>query len=315
MGEFPYVLGNNAPGFPHAFVGSAEPWNIYVGRIHFRSLVGRLDQSAYAPSVPDSARRRAAAGFVAVFTPAMLKGLEVGGTRFFHQVWPATGISRKEWTLPWHSAFSKVLTRQNELDGDFNQLASAFARWVFPRSGLEVYGEFGREDHSWNARDMILEPDHSATMGLGARKAWLRGNALLVAGFETLNARSNTLAHHRGGEGGWYLNTFIKQGHTNLGQILGAPIGVGGFSGTSLSFSHLAAGRETRVKWSRTVRQDNPDEPAFGTPDVIYEVLLERTRVLGKLEYAWGLGADYEHHRDFAGNKTNLSALARLTRW
>ena len=50
-----------------------------------------------------------------------------------------------------------------------NQLASLWFRWAPPGSGFDVYGEFGREDFAADLRDLILEPDHSASTNLGFR--------------------------------------------------------------------------------------------------------------------------------------------------
>ena len=36
--EFPYILGNNAAGFPQAFVGTAHPLDLWLLRVHFRLL-------------------------------------------------------------------------------------------------------------------------------------------------------------------------------------------------------------------------------------------------------------------------------------
>ena len=47
--EYPFLLGNNAPGFAHAFIGTSGPLNVYVGRLSARVIYGRLEQSAYSP--------------------------------------------------------------------------------------------------------------------------------------------------------------------------------------------------------------------------------------------------------------------------
>jgi hypothetical protein len=76
------VLGANAPGFVHAFVGTSRPLNVLVGRVHARVVAGRLEQSAWAPPGSDA---RAGTGVVATFMPRGVPGLELGATRFFHR--------------------------------------------------------------------------------------------------------------------------------------------------------------------------------------------------------------------------------------
>ena len=44
-----FLLSNNAPGFPHLFLGTGDPVNIWVGQLQARVFWGRLDQSAYSP--------------------------------------------------------------------------------------------------------------------------------------------------------------------------------------------------------------------------------------------------------------------------
>jgi hypothetical protein len=38
--EFPFLLGTNAPGFPHLFITTGESWNLWLARVHSRGLWG-----------------------------------------------------------------------------------------------------------------------------------------------------------------------------------------------------------------------------------------------------------------------------------
>jgi hypothetical protein len=144
----PIILGNNAPGFLHAFAGSSEPWNVLIGRGHGRLVWGRLEQSPYS-SVPDSIGSRFMAGLVGTFQPRGFPGLEVGASRFFHLRWPEEGLTSEHLLKPLEAFYKGALramrpdtTTRDELDREEdNQLASVFFRWVFPKSGWEVYGE------------------------------------------------------------------------------------------------------------------------------------------------------------------------------
>jgi hypothetical protein len=124
-------------------------------------------------------------------------------------------------------------------------LLSTFFRWVHPRSRVEVYGEFGREDRSQNVRDLIAEPDHASGILVGLQRVF-SANADVLSAFraEVLNTRVTHLGNVRP-ELLPYVHGSIVQGHTQLGQVLGAPGGAGG-GGFTLSYE-----RHTRTRsWS-----------------------------------------------------------------
>ena len=84
--EYPFLLGNNAPGFPHVFLRSSSPFPVLIGRAHMEVIYGRLDQSSFSPvtgskfysSRLEIGRVRFASGLIATFQPRGLDGLEVG---------------------------------------------------------------------------------------------------------------------------------------------------------------------------------------------------------------------------------------------
>ncbi len=55
--EHPLLLGSNAPGFLHAFLGTSEPVDVWIGSLHGRVVYGRLRQSGYSrtPRAPEAA--------------------------------------------------------------------------------------------------------------------------------------------------------------------------------------------------------------------------------------------------------------------
>jgi hypothetical protein len=319
MTEFPYLLGNNAPGFPHVFVGSPVPWNVWIGRVHARVVYGGLAQSSYTDIV-GAARGRLASGIVAVFTPRGAPGLELGATRFFHTVWPDSGIGSRELRRPFETFFKSNL-RSTHRDAEENQLASVFGRWVLPHSGFEVYGEYGREDHNADTRDLVQEPDHDATYALGLQKAWTRpsGSIIAVRG-ELVNSALSTLARHRE-QIGPYIHYGIRQGHTNRGQLLatGFAAGTGG-SGTSVRLERYTESGSESVQWYRLVLQDRSSATAMSARcytaclDVQYVLRAERLRAYGKVELRYSLAFVYEMNRDFTHDAINWNPQVEL-RW
>ena len=260
MSEFPYVVGNNAAGFPHAFFGTASPRDVWIGRVHASVLYGRLDQTEYSP-VKTGSPFRLGSGAVVVYEPRFLPGLEVGAARFFHTPWPDSGgLTRDDFFHLFETFIKARITKilqprpDNNQSAD-NQLASVFARWVLSRSGAEVYAEFGRGDHNWNARDLFVEPEHSSVIGFGFRKAFRVDGGVRAIRFETFNYEDGTLARHRG-QSGAYVHGFTLQGHTQLGQLMGTGIASAGGAAALAAYEDFTTSGVTRWTWSRLVTLD-----------------------------------------------------------
>jgi hypothetical protein len=325
MELYPYILGGNAPGFPHVFVGTNRPLSIWIARIHAKIVWGELQQSAFSPvtgtsyysSVVESGTKRFMSGIVGTIQPRGVPGLELGGARFFHSVWPREGLPRSYFTKPFEAIFKKALGSAGFADGSDagvgdNQLASVFARWVFPSSGFEFYGEYGREDHNYDFRDFIQEPDHSRAYGMGLRKVVTADSSHLTAvRAELINFQLPTLARHRG-EGGTYTHTVIRQGHTNRGQLLGADTGIGTGAGSTLAWdSYSPRGRWT-IAWVRTVRQEDGKYYLNGvenqrSSDVLNALSAERATTSTTREFASKLSLVRELNRNFDHDSWNVN--------
>ncbi|MDB4877443.1 MAG: hypothetical protein JWM41_3889 [Gemmatimonadetes bacterium] len=314
--ESPLILGNNAPGYLHASIGTAHPVNIGVGSVHGHVVWGRLEQSPYASiQGPDSLRFMS--GFVGVFEPKGIPGLELGAARFFHSPWPTNGLSHASFSRPFEGILKASLestTNPTGVDAD-NQLASVFARWAFPQSGLEVYGEYGREDHNIDSRDLWQEPDHDAGYTIGLQRGWHHSSsALLVVRGEVLNTRLSALGQGRL-QAPWYVHGVLTQGHTELGQLLGAPGGFGGSGATVALDSYSPNGRWT-IRWDRIARAEgraNDGSPIPATSDILHSVGLEREIVRGPISYILQAHAVWDLNRDLAGDRfnSNLTATVR----
>ena len=330
MELYPYIVGANAPGFPHAFLGTSTPLPIWIGNLHGRVVWGRLDQSAYSPvtgtgyysSVMESGTRRFMAGAVGIFEPRGLPGLEIGVARFFHSVWPRTGIPREYLTKPFEGILKGSLRGSagfvsgSDVGVGDNQLASAFFRWLFPSNGFETYGEYGRDDHSADVRDLVQEPDHSRTFGLGVRKT-ISSDSARLSGFraELINYETPTLARHRS-EGGIYIHTVLRQGHTNRGQLLGADAGVGAGGAFMLAWDSWTNHGRATYALTRTIRQqtgtfyiDGVVNPRVN--DVLYAATAERSRVLRIGECAFGITVVRELNRSVDRAAWNLNSTLR----
>ena len=313
MADHPILLGTNAPGFLHGFLGTSAPLNVWIGRVHGRMVWGRLEQSEYSP-VQQGEARRFMSGVVGTFTPRGIPGLELGGARFFHEPWPEGGPGAREFLKPIESFWKRDRTDAEVVPGDpksdvDNQLASAFFRWVLPRSGFEFYGEYGREDHNWDWRDFVLEPDNNSGYAFGGRRVWQRSNVeWIVLRGEVLNLRPSHLGRVRS-QWPFYVHGWTIQGHTHHGQLLGSPAGYGGAGSVLAVDVYQPDGRWT-LAWSRDLRQPAAEAPETSGPgaDVVHSLSVERLFFHGPFEVTTRLAGALDFNRNFVSDRFNLNA-------
>ena len=306
--EFPIMLGNNAAGFPHAFLATAHPVDLWLLRVHGKIVWGRLGQSGYSPASAAGGIRYGT-GLDLVLTSRWVPGLELGVTRFSHQPWPAGGPSLSD--LLHIMRFRESSSAVNA--GFDNQLASAFFRWVSPHSGFEVYAEYGRDDYNADLRDFIQEPDHIGGYMIGFRKTTLRPGARLIAvRVELQNLQFSRLAVGRG----WapfYTHSPVVQGHTQLGQVLGSDAGVGGGGSVVAVESYSPCGRWT-WSWTRMLRQQRGNFATSGPGDprgmdVQHALAVERLQFRGRYDVLARVTAVYELNRNFGNDAFDLNLI------
>lgn len=227
--QYPLIMSNNAPGIPHFFIGTREKVKIpYFGAVQFRWILGYPEESGYFDGTGSGQTRFTNAANFA-FSPAFLKNLTIGITRVYH-LYEVDGFD-----------FGNVLVmfdpiRRASLVGsqgpDFqrqrrNQTASFYAHIHLPEANAEIYGEFYREDHSYDFRDYFVQPHHNSAYAFGFQKIskvpWFD---FIKTNLEFTNLTSTQLNQVRP-QAYFYTHSRIRQGHTNRGQILGAAIGHG----------------------------------------------------------------------------------------
>lgn len=328
--EYPFLLGNNAAGFPHVFAGSGEPLNLWIGRAHARLAWGKVYQSSYSlvkggerylsATSPGTVRLATYGEFV--FIPRGVSGLEIGAARFFHVPYTIYEPSRLFVKKPFRALFLSSEYAQGDSSGLDNQLASVFFRWVLPHSGFEFYGERGYEDQFYDRRDFVEDPDHEREYMLGFQKVLKRTDTSLdILKGELVNYQLPTIARVRQ-EGDVYVHAILDQGHTSLGQLLGSSAGVRAAAASTVSWTHYAASARTTFAFRRIVRAERGDYAGTGLPDsrgsdVIVAAALERMRLGERLD----LGAKVEAMQDFNRNfshdvaNLNLQVTVRLKHW
>ncbi|HEY4309069.1 MAG TPA: capsule assembly Wzi family protein, partial [Pirellulales bacterium] len=291
----PILLGNNAAGFRHLFAG-VRSLNLGVAHLDANVVWGRLDQSFLMPDVQGT-RKRFMSGLVATATINGLPGLEFGFGRFFETIWPDSGLTHEDFLRPFNAFFKATRAQQIGGTGDEpdNQLASIFARWMFPGAGVEIYGEYGREDYNADLPDLIGEPDHDASYMIGLQRVWKRKNAQLIAlRGEVLNTRMTSLNIVRG-QAPFYEHTPVAQGFTEQGQVLGA-FGAHGGGAANISVDWYRPDGKWTFEWSRTALGERvatgPNGPqAIGSLTEVMHAL-SAERLLFWDRYAITLGLD-----------------------
>jgi len=234
------LMDSNAPGFRHFFIGTSDPKDIYIGYLKTKLIWGKLKESDYFDHNPEN-NERYITGITLSINPKPIKNLQLGINRIFYETIPPEGIPAHD-LLQTFEALTKIHFVNNSNFGGndkADQLISVFGRWTFPQSGLEIYGEWARTDHSWNWRDFITEPEHSRGYTLGLQKTFdLKNNQILSINTELTQLEAGKTGVFRGYPT-FYVHGKAIQGYTNDGQLLGASIGPGGSSqyiGSTLFF-------------------------------------------------------------------------------
>jgi hypothetical protein len=278
--ESPMILGNNAPGIPRLFVGTERPVDVWIGAIHGRVFWGRSTLSPYVGGT-FGGRRKFVTGMVGSIVPRGAPNLTLGAARFFH-VSADRGYPEGFFTKVLQGLVQTSLaTASNPLGDDptDNQLASLFVRWSFPSVGFEVFGEVGREDTSYDLRDLLLQLYHDAGYLLGMQRVWRSADSTRFTALraELLNTRIGPL-YQAAPQLSFYVHDV--KGHTERGQVLGAPYGVGGGSFMT-SVTRYAAQGSTRFRMGRLMVRESVNSSNGPVPDqagVIGEIGVSRMR-------------------------------------
>lgn len=326
--EYPFLIGTNAPGFPHLFIGSGEPLNVLIGRLHTRAVWGRLAQSAHSPvtgserflSESEPGQARLMAGMLLVFSPSIAPSLELGFARFLHTPYPADGVDAGFLRRAWprflkKNVYGPAETRQTDVE---NELASVFARWAFPSVGFELYAEHGQDDWYHDLRDLTQEPEHNRSYMIGFQKVMTKSPQRLSAvRAELINHVMPPLGRDRPGQGLIYTHNVLRQGHTHRGQLIGANTGAGAASASTVAWDQYTPRGRTSVYWRRHVRAHRGEFFLGGTTDekaidVIHALGIERSRGSSRLRYTLGVDLMANFNRNFSSDVFNLNARAGL---
>jgi hypothetical protein len=230
-------LSNNAPGFLHGTFNSVKPLKTFLGSFEFQLIGGRLEGSGVQPNPtdyivnginylePKSTDARYISALTLNYQPRWVPGLFLGFSRAFHLYTSDMGSGLTD-VFPFILPFEKKSAPLEDAKRR-DQLASFSARWVFPASHVEVYGEVGWNDYSTSFWDWFLSNEHSRAYLFGLRKVFPQSKGRYVRLALENTSMEMTADRLVRNNGPWYRHDFVRHGYTNEGQVLGAGIGPG----------------------------------------------------------------------------------------
>ena len=262
------LMSNNAGGFKHLTLNTRRPVKTPVGSFEAQIIAGRLESSGIAdpPGVLFRKKNdewRYLSAMIFSYQPKWIPNLYLGFDRSFIVYHNNVGSSFWDY-FPIFSAVQKkdlkfdVSTGSDEDDPQkFDQRLSFSARWVMPEANAEIYFQYGKNDHNYNYRDAIVEPEHSRAYIAGFRKlfALQQEDTYIQAGIEVTQLEA-ALTKITRGAGYWYNHASIRQGYTNQGQVLGAGIGSGS-NLQSLDVSWVSGLKKIGLQLERTVMNND----------------------------------------------------------
>ena len=234
------LMSNNAPGFPHLTFNSLQPVTSPIGSFEWQLISGKLKGSGFLPDttkmfnndplyVAKDEGDRYLNGIILSWQPKWTKGLFLGFSRVFYQNLSDVPSSFNGYLPVVGKLFKKRLPSEDEKKRD--QMISLFFRLILLKEKAELYGEFGRNDHSMDIRDALAEPEHSRAYIFGFSKIFEGGKRDVQLFTEIANLQLPSTILLRAQES-WYVHYQAREGYTNYGQVIGAGIGPGGSSQT-----------------------------------------------------------------------------------
>ena len=218
------VMSDNAPSIPRAFVRTAAPIGTRFGSIAAEIEAGTLTESLFFDSLSTNNYRSFSALTATYEAPGDLH-LVLGLSRAVYapEQNAMPGVSASLNALRWRPTGAAGVP--------LDQISSVFARWWFPESGFEAYGEYARMDVPRSLSDFLQTPYRNGGYTVGLQWA---GRPDRLTGLLRLESEVSTveqnLVDRSDLPADFYTGKLAPQGYTQRGQIMGAAVGPGGSS-------------------------------------------------------------------------------------
>ena len=243
------MMSNHAEGFRHITFNTIKPIKTFIGNFEWQLITGRLESSGFAPAGTEIEHAgtklyipkinqlgktndwRYLQGFTLSYSPKWIDGFSFGFSRWV-QMYSALVEGKYYWmegNPNYFPVFSNLL-RKNDKYADYeaqtNQAAGIFLRWLWRDSKSEIYAEFHHNDSKQNLRDLLLDADHSRAATIGLQKIFTINNDDFLFNWEWTQMEQTGSRLIRNA-GSWYEHSYVYDGYTNKGEVLGSAIGPG----------------------------------------------------------------------------------------
>ena len=249
------MMGFNAPGFSHVGLRSAKPLNIFLGKLKFDLVAGKLDPAAigemnengvYLPLIisPDLLRRYFN-GISISLQPAFFKNSELGIIRQYQL--PRNELAYIPDIMNRYLPVLSGITKKS-IGGTLEDLVRRDQQLAFfyilqiPTQKARLSIEYGWNDHKWHLRDLLLSWPHSAAYIISFKKLFKTSKGYDDLVVEYVNMKQQ-LEYSVRNAGDWYGHSDSPLGFTQKGQVLG----VAGSNGTGVNKLHISFRRNMKL--------------------------------------------------------------------
>ena len=236
------MMSNQAQGFNHITFNTTRPIKTPIGNFEWQVVTGRLEGSGFKPPEPDQTFGstllyvpkkddwRYYQGLTFTYSPKWVEGLSLGFIRWV-QMYGEFAIANSDYFPVFDGLFrknDKYGLTSDSLEGERDQSAGIFGRWVWQDAKAEIYGELNYNDAKYNLRDLILDSDHARAYTIGIHKVFQKDSTSKIYEFSwertMMQQTSSRLLRNAGS---WYMHSKVRHGYTNNGEVMGAGIGPG----------------------------------------------------------------------------------------
>ncbi len=243
------MMSNHAQGFKHLTFNTNKPLTTFIGDFEWQIISGRLESSGYTPPrtnfvyagtkvyIPKINQRgelndwRYLQGYIFSYSPKWIKGLSFGIIRWV-QMYSSLVEGKYYWIdgnttyFPAFQNFFRKNDKYEDYEQQTDQAAGIFFKWLWLDSKSEFYFELHHNDSKNNFRDLFLDTDHSRAFTMGLQKIFLIGQNKILFGWEWTQMEQ-TAGRLLRDAGSWYEHTYVVDGYTNKGEVIGSSIGPG----------------------------------------------------------------------------------------
>jgi hypothetical protein len=258
------VMSDNAPGFLHLTFNTLKPVQTNVGSFEWQIIGGILGNSGILPVErnrtytngagylykPKNDESRYFTGMVLSWQPKWITGLFVGFTK-------ASYLYKSDLSVTDLLPLEGIIKSISEKNGRKASLGSLFARYVMPGEKAEIYMEYGRNDKSPNLLNLALDHSYPRAYVAGMRKLFpSRRNSFIEFSSEFTQMQLPAVANLIHQAESWYTHDYVRQGYTNMGQVIGAGIGPGSNS-QMISIAWVKGIKKIGVLFERLVHNND----------------------------------------------------------